>query len=115
MRESLLAPTTAGIPSGTNSTPNSAPTSSTARTDEKEQVTSYGFSAAFPPEFATLGPSKETIDQFRSRAVGQVTSVGETKYIPATAAAKRWLTLWPPLLIVALLLVPLDILVRRLG
>jgi Ca-activated chloride channel family protein len=117
VRESLLAPTLAGIPSrdvsGTTST--ATQPIATQPADEKEQVTSYGFSAAFPPEFATLGPSQDTIDQFRARGAGQVTSVGETKYAAATAAAKRWLTLWPPLLIAALLLVPLDILVRRLG
>jgi Mg-chelatase subunit ChlD len=83
--------------------------------EEPEQTQPYGFVYAFSPEFATLGPSAETVDQIRSRGAGEVLSVANARIASSAAPAKRWIPLWSYLLILALLLAPVDILIRRIA
>ncbi len=92
---------------------NTAPSGNTASSGE--QTVPYGFVAAFPPEFSTLGPDRAVFEQIRARGLAQASSVGSAQSAPSPAIARRWISLWPYLLAVALLLVPLDILVRRIG
>ncbi|MBI5862944.1 MAG: VWA domain-containing protein [Planctomycetes bacterium] len=90
--------------------------STTAPTEHDDgQLEPYAFANAFSPEFAATGPSTETVERFRTRRLGEVASVGSSKFVAATSTVRSWLTLWPSLLIAAVLLVPLDILIRRLG
>lgn len=113
-----------GSPQFGSSQPSAAPVSAaagnsaappTSNPSANEQTVPYGFVSAFPPEFSTLGPDVAILEQVRSRGLAQVSSVGNTQFAPSPTTARRWITLWPYLLAIALLLVPLDILVRRLG
>jgi Ca-activated chloride channel family protein len=81
----------------------------------KEQLASYGFAYSFSPEFATLGPDADRLEQLAARMGGQVARVGESTLAFSAGQARTWRPLAPYLLIAALLLLPLDILVRRLG
>ncbi len=111
-------PPTANIIAGTDgqeaATP-SAPATRPAGAGGPTQTSSYGFVYSFSPEFATLGPSAETLDQIRARGLGEVASVGQARFTDNPSSAATWITLWPYLLIAALLFTPLDILIRRLG
>jgi Ca-activated chloride channel homolog len=106
---------------GDDGTPAAAadpPTPSAAapvESDAQYQTASYGFVYAFSPEFATLAPSAEAIEQVRTLGLGDVASVGQAQFISNPALATRWVRLWPYLLVAVLLLTPLDILIRRLG
>ncbi len=81
----------------------------------KEQLASYGFAYSFSPEFATLGPDAAALEQLSARTGGELTRVGEPGLALAAGQARTWQPLAPWLLIAALALLPLDILVRRLG
>jgi hypothetical protein len=83
--------------------------------NEEEQTASYGFVYSFSPEFRTLGPDREVLEQVRDRTGGQLMAVGESELVKAEAAGSRWIQLWPYLVVAALLIVPFDILCRRLG
>ena len=80
-----------------------------------EWTTAYGFVYSFSPEYAAVGPDTAVFDQIRERSVGQVESVGAATLGPVGRPARHWLVLWPYLLAAALLLVPFDILLRRIG
>ena len=78
-------------------------------------VTSYGFVYSFSPEYAAFGPSAATLEQIRDRDAGEMQSVGQARLCAPGAPTRQRLALWPYLLAAALLLVPFDILVRRIG
>lgn len=83
---------------------------------EKEHApVSYGFVHSFSPEFQTLGVNADVFERMTTTGKGQVMSVGTCGLSLSTNSAASWLVIWPHLLIAALLLVPLDILIRRLG
>lgn len=78
-------------------------------------ATPYGFVYSFSPEFQALSPNVNVLDEMAARGGGEMMPVGQAKLALAEVPAVSRHALWPPLLIVALLLAPLDILVRRLG
>jgi Ca-activated chloride channel family protein len=86
-----------------------------SNSNDAEQTTSYGFVYSFSPEFRTLGVAGDTLAQIRARAGGKQMSVGQSSLIVSQATGSHWVQLWPYLIVAALLLVPLDILCRRLG
>jgi Mg-chelatase subunit ChlD len=75
----------------------------------------FGYVYSFSPEFRTLGPDQATLTQIRARHAGEVFKTGEATLKVAERRSTEQVRLWPLLLAAALLLVPLDILVRRLG
>jgi hypothetical protein len=75
----------------------------------------FGFVYSFSPEFRTLGVDKAVLDQIRARGAGEVASVGNAALKLAERRGVETIRLWPLLLIGALCLVPVDILLRRLG
>jgi Mg-chelatase subunit ChlD len=109
-------PAADGESSGTNG-PAAAPSESggTAPGESAEQAVAYGFVYSFSPEFATLGPATDVFDQLRSRGAGEVMACKDARLLPAGAVAKSRTELWPMLLMAALVLAPVDILVRRIG
>lgn len=98
---------------------NSAPATQTATAEasaaaDDEQIAAYGFVYSYSPEFATLGASPAVLEEVKHRHLGTGFAVGSAKLDPSHADVFRQVTLWPYLLAAALLLIPLDILVRRL-
>lgn len=81
--------------------------------DGAELTKPYGWNTYFSPEFERLAPDRDVADAIAKRMRGAVTSVGETKLDLFEASIKVRKELWPMLLVIALLLVPVDILVRR--
>jgi len=75
----------------------------------------YAFVYPFSPEFQTMGVNAAALEQIGRRGRGKTMSVGNVQLQPHSAAGRVRLSLWPFLLAAALLLVPLDILCRRLG
>ncbi|NOX58928.1 MAG: VWA domain-containing protein [Planctomycetes bacterium] len=85
------------------------------REGEEEQTAAYGYVKSYSPEHATLMPSEETIEELRRANLGNVVSVGHAKLNVVADPVRNWVALAPVLLIVALLLTPIDILIRRIG
>jgi Ca-activated chloride channel family protein len=83
--------------------------------DGEDQPTSYGFTYSFSPEFRSLDVDRDTLEQIRARARGELVTVGQTRLTLGDPTGLRSIQLWPYLLVSALLLVPFDILCRRLG
>lgn len=83
--------------------------------DSQENTTSYGFVYSFSPEFGTLGPAADVLSEIQLRGAGEAMSVGNAKLVLPSAYRTDTRELWPALLIAALLLVPIDILIRRVG
>ncbi len=83
--------------------------------NEGQQTTSYGFVYSFSPEFRTLGVARDMLAQVHARAGGEHMTVGQSSLITGEAAGSYWIQLWPYLIVAALLIVPFDILCRRLG
>ena len=84
-------------------------------TNHEDQTASYGFVYSFSPEFQTLGIANDLLSQIQDRAAGKQMTVGQSNLIRQEAAGTHRLHLWPYLLCAALLLIPFDILCRRLG
>jgi Ca-activated chloride channel family protein len=82
---------------------------------EADLTTPFGIIESYSPEFRTLGPSAATLEEIRRRTPDRVHSVGSAPLALGDRKGTRPTPLWPVLLVGALLLVPLDILVRRLG
>ncbi|MCZ6817168.1 MAG: VWA domain-containing protein [Planctomycetota bacterium] len=82
---------------------------------EEAKAKPYGFVYSFSPEFRTLGINDRILEQIRRRTSGRTMSVGDSQLVTADTAAREWLELWPYLLVTALVLVPFDILCRRIG
>lgn len=81
---------------------------------KREAVTvPFGFVQSFSPEFRTLGPDQAEFDRIRSMNLGEVRPVGQAELALGTRTGRERITLWPWLLIAALMLVPFDILCRR--
>jgi Mg-chelatase subunit ChlD len=84
--------------------------------DRGEPVTiPFGFVDSFSPELRTLGPDRAALDQIRELHAGDMAEVGEAKLHLSQRASIHEILLWPLLLVVALVLIPVDILLRRLG
>lgn len=81
--------------------------------DGAELTRPYGWNSRYSPEFERLSPSRETAEAIASRLRGSVTSVGQTKLDLFDARIRIRRELWPTMLVLALLLVPIDILIRR--
>ena len=79
------------------------------------QPSPFGFIYSFSPEFRTLGVGHDTLEQFASLGVGEAVSVSDATLQLGSASSIVTLLLWPYLLVLAILLAPVDILVRRLG
>ncbi len=75
----------------------------------------FGYVYSFSPEFRTLGVDQATLQEIRSLGSGQVSRIGEATLALTERRSTEQLRLWPWLLALALMLVPFDILVRRLG
>jgi Ca-activated chloride channel family protein len=84
--------------------------------DQRGETTSvpFGFVESYSPEFQTLGVDAGQLKQLRDRGLS-VDSAGAARLALAETSSRRSRTLWPLLLALALVLAPLDILVRRLG
>lgn len=82
---------------------------------QEDQTVSYGFVYSFSPEFRTLGPATDVLDRIAARGSDPVMTVGNSRLVLSGVTAASWRPLWPHLMILSLLLVPLDILCRRLG
>ncbi|HPF37315.1 MAG TPA: VWA domain-containing protein [Phycisphaerae bacterium] len=84
------------------------------RTSDGAELTKpYGWNTRYSPEFDQLSPDREMADAIASRTKGSVTSVGQTKLALFEAPIRIRRELWPTLLMIGLLLVPVDIFVRR--
>ena len=87
-----------------------------AKTDNGEDQTSaYGFTYSFSPEFRTLGVDDGMVDEISRLTAGHTTRLGQAVIAERSQKARRSIALWPILLAAAIVLVPLDILSRRLG
>src|SRR5262249_49375444 len=75
----------------------------------------FGFVSSFPPEFRPLGPDEQILAQIRPLTNNDVARVGDAALKLSPRTSTEELRLWPLLLAAGLLLVPLDILIRRLG
>jgi Ca-activated chloride channel family protein len=75
----------------------------------------FGYVYSFSPEFRTIGVDQTTLDQIKSRHAGEVYKTGDAALKIAEHKSTEQTRLWPLLLTLALLLIPLDILVRRLA
>jgi Mg-chelatase subunit ChlD len=75
----------------------------------------FGFVYSFSPEFRTLGVSESVLERIKQEGLGDVMRVNDLSLKLGTSSGTEHIRLWPALLVVALLLVPLDILVRRVG
>ncbi len=99
------------LPSAPGATPAGAPGSA----QPESVAVPFGYVYSFSPEFRTLGVDTATLDQIRGRRLGEVTRTGEPTLKLAEHKSTEELRLWPWLLVLALILVPVDILVRRLA
>lgn len=82
---------------------------------QEPQHRPHGFIESFSPEFRTLGPGLAALEQIRRTNPAGVETVGRTPLVLPTGAGVARVELWPWLLTAALLLAPIDILIRRLG
>lgn len=83
--------------------------------DDERTPTPYGFVYSFSPEFREMGIAEQTLRRIAERNLGQTMSVGESRFLPGRHGNLEKLHLWPYLLTAAILLVPFDILCRRMG
>ncbi len=75
----------------------------------------YGIVYAFSPEFRTLGADTNAFERLAERKLGKTMSVGHSDLSLSTAGGRSAIQLWPYLIAAALILIPFDILCRRLG
>lgn len=86
--------------------------------EEPVQLSPYGYVYAHPPEYDASGPNQEVLEALAAtfaRGGGDRFSVGEADLRMAAAGGRTPEPIWPHLLAAALVLAPLDILLRRLG
>ncbi|MCH8823504.1 MAG: VWA domain-containing protein [Planctomycetes bacterium] len=85
--------------------------------DDLEEIHTfpYGFIYSFSPEHSTLGANETVFADIQATGAGQVMSLDNSKLIIPEVTSQIVIALWPYLLTIALLLVPIDILCRRLG
>jgi Mg-chelatase subunit ChlD/uncharacterized membrane protein len=75
-----------------------------------------GFVVVAVPELRTIGPNLPLLAQLAQATGGrELSEPGEALSRDGAWRATRWLQLWPALLVVALLLLPLDVAARRLS
>ena len=75
----------------------------------------YGFTYSFSPEYRTLAADQDTLDQMNAHKTGEQMRLGETRLVVSTRPSLESMRLWPWLLLAGILLVPFDLLCRRLG
>ena len=80
-----------------------------------ERTSPYGFVYSFSPEFRSMGVATDTLRQIAARGLGDSMSVGNSKLHLGGVAKPERHHVWQYLLVAALLLIPFDILSRRLG
>ncbi len=83
--------------------------------DAESAAVPFGYVESFSPEFRTLGVGAATLDQLRAAKAGEVARTGDARMVLSDRKSTEQVRLWPWLLALALLLAPLDILVRRLS
>ncbi len=83
--------------------------------DPDSPTTPYGFVYSFSPEYRTLAANDDALAAIARQNRGQAMQVGSAALVLSENAATSWRPMWSVLVIIALLLAPLDILVRRLG
>ena len=86
-----------------------------SREGEEAMPTPYGYVYSFSPEFSTTAVDSATLDLIAERTDGESMAVDECKLMLADTVSRKRVVLWPYLLAVALLLMPVDILIRRVG
>ena len=75
-----------------------------------------GFVVVTAPELRTIGPNWPLLAQLAQATGGrELSEPGEALSRDSAWRATRWLQLWPALLVLALLLLPLDVAARRLS
>jgi Ca-activated chloride channel homolog len=81
--------------------------------DGESLTVPFGYVYSFSPEFRSLGVNEEALRQIEERGIGQIWRMGKAEVALGEGMTVRRIALWPYLLMAALLLAPLDILVRR--
>ncbi|MBL1216229.1 MAG: VWA domain-containing protein [Planctomycetes bacterium] len=79
------------------------------------QSVPYGFVYSYSPEFQSLGPNRERLDEIASIAPGSVHALDSPDPITFETGGSARVRLWPFLLALAVIIIPADILFRRLG
>jgi hypothetical protein len=79
-----------------------------------DQVRS-GFSVSYPPEYQASGPNTFLLSQLSDITGGTLAAVPEEIFRHTNQPIARFIDLWYYLLMIAILLLPLDIAVRRLS
>ncbi len=79
------------------------------------QTATYGYVYSFSPEFRTMGVDDEVLQAMQSAGASPPVSVGQAELQFGQEYGLAQLHLWPYLLIAALILIPIDILCRRMG
>lgn len=82
---------------------------------QEQKPTTYGFVYSYSPEFRTLGPSAEFFRHVEDRRIGEVMDVGSARLSLSARRTSSWVPFWSWLLIAGLMIIPIDILVRRMG
>lgn len=75
----------------------------------------YAFITPYSPEFRTLGMDEDAIADAVSLSHGTRFAVGGAEPAIIMGASRLWIVLWPYLLVASLLLIPVDIFIRRIG
>lgn len=75
----------------------------------------FGYVDSFSPELRTLGVDAGVVEEMRARRVGEILKTGEAALRVGAKESTEQVRLWPWLLALALVVVPVDILVRRVG
>jgi uncharacterized membrane protein len=84
-------------------------------TGSKPRVTRSGLSVAYPPEYQAVRPNTTLLNQLAETTGGQVLTNPVQAFRPSGSPGESIRDLWPFLLLLASLLLPLDIAVRRLA
>jgi Ca-activated chloride channel homolog len=95
-----------------------APATPQSRAPEAAQGSTvpYGYVYSYSPEFRALGVNQEALEQIQMRRFGNVTRIGDAAPLSlSTARSTERTPIWPALLVLAVLLAPLDIFMRRIG
>ncbi len=79
------------------------------------RVTRAGFSIAYPPEYQAVRPHTALLAQIAQATGGRALDNPVQSFRPASRPGQSVRDLWPALLLLAALLFPLDVAVRRLA
>jgi hypothetical protein len=84
-------------------------------TGSKPRVTRSGLSVAYPPEYQAVRPNTTLLSQLAETTGGRILTNPAQAFRPSGNPGESIRDLWPLLLLLASLLLPLDIAVRRLA